>query len=281
MSTSLRDATVWSANRSALGAAHSPYVRKVKYTAGGCARLIVRMRGEASAIRPLVGGGADVQRKLARVASVTELGTRAERKERTRRTILDAALALTKGAPLAAISIRQVARDAGIQAPSFYGHFDSIDAVGLALVEESFASLRAALAQVRRDAPRGRDMVEPTLKALSEQAEGHRNQFSFIVRERFSGSAPVRQAIRSQLTLVEADLAIDLARLRPPTWPHEEIRLASKLIVMTVVATFADLVTGELRNNDEFVAETMKLLYLQLRGPLNEPAPSDDSPPWQ
>lgn len=212
---------------------------------------------------------------------MSEPGTRAERKERTRRAILDAALALTKDAPLGAVSIRQVARDAGIQAPSFYGHFDSIDAVGLALVEESFAALRAALLQVRSEASRGRDMVEPTLMALTEQARGQRDQFSFIVRERFSGSAPVRQAIRSQLTLVEADLAMDLARVGPRTWPNEDLRLASKLIVMTVVATFADLVTGELRTAEAFVDETIRLLYLQLRGPLNAPAPSEDSPPWQ
>jgi AcrR family transcriptional regulator len=72
-------------------------------------------------------------------------GTRVERKERTRRAILDAALVLCENSSLAAVSLRQVAKEVGIVPTAFYRHFDSVESLGLALVDESFVSLRAML----------------------------------------------------------------------------------------------------------------------------------------
>ena len=69
--------------------------------------------------------------------------TRVERKERTRRAILDAALELCEDSSLVALSLRQVTKEVGIVPTGFYRHFDSIESLGLSLVDESFASLRA------------------------------------------------------------------------------------------------------------------------------------------
>ena len=75
--------------------------------------------------------------------------TRGERKERTRRAILDAALRLSEQTGLAGLSLRQVAKEVGVVPTAFYRHFASIDDLGLALVEESFASLRAMTSSSR------------------------------------------------------------------------------------------------------------------------------------
>ena len=53
--------------------------------------------------------------------------TRVERKERTRRAILDAALELCEDSSLVALSLRQVAKEVGIVPTGFYRHFDSIE----------------------------------------------------------------------------------------------------------------------------------------------------------
>ena len=76
--------------------------------------------------------------------------SRAEQKERTRRAILDAALDLTEESGLATLSLRGVAKRVGIVPTAFYRHFDTLDALGLALVDESFESLRAMLRAVRQ-----------------------------------------------------------------------------------------------------------------------------------
>ena len=66
--------------------------------------------------------------------------SRAERKERTRRAILDAALALAADSNLAAISLRQVAKQVGVVPTAFYRHFGSLELVAQALVDESYRS---------------------------------------------------------------------------------------------------------------------------------------------
>ena len=213
---------------------------------------------------------------------MTEPVSRAERKQQTRQAILGAALVLSSQAPLSAISIRQVARVAGIQAPSFYVHFDSMDSVGLALVEESFESINAVLLGIRREVARGRDMIEPSIAALTDQASGNRQHFEFMVRERYSGSPAVREAIRRHITQAESDFALDLARFLPAEWPNEDIRLAAKVIVMTIVSTFADLILGDFATTEEFVDQTLALIYLQLRGALRpRSGTAGDGYPWQ
>ena len=167
--------------------------------------------------------------------------TRVERKERTRRAILDAALDLCEDSSLVALSLRQVAKEVGIVPTAFYRHFDSIEALGLALVDESFESLRAMLRDVRRgDAadPAFAAIVDRSITVLVDHVHRRRAHFQFIARERAAGPPAVREAIRHEIELCERELALDLSRL-PGTepWSAEDLRVLSNLIVSAMVAT--------------------------------------------
>lgn len=200
---------------------------------------------------------------------MSEPRRRAEQKERTRRAILDAALRLSADTPLAAISLRTIAGEAGIKPSSFYVHFDSTDAVGLALVEESFESLRAVLIALRQGAGDEGEMLRAAMDELVAQARDRQDHFGFIARERFSGSAVVREAVRTQLVRVETDLAIDLARLTPLNWASEDVQLMAKMIVVSVVQSVGDLITGQLDSPEEVGAQVTKMLRMQRVGTLN------------
>ena len=113
--------------------------------------------------------------------------TRGERKERTRRAILDAALRLCEDSSLVALSLRQVAKEVGIVPTAFYRHFDSIEALGLALVDESFVSLRAMLRDIRRGDPSYADIVDRSITVRVEHVHQQRANFLFIARERAAG----------------------------------------------------------------------------------------------
>ena len=169
--------------------------------------------------------------------------SRVERKERTRRAILDAALELSDESTLAAISLRQVAKQVGIVPTAFYRHFDSIEALGLALVEESFTSLRSMLRDVRRGAPAYGDIVDSSVEVLREHVADSPRHFAFIARERAAGPPSVRAEIRHQISLVERELATDLALL-PGTekWSGDDLRMVSGLIVTAMVATAEELI---------------------------------------
>ena len=99
---------------------------------------------------------------------------------------------------------------------AFYRHFDSIEDLGLALVEESFVSLREMLKDVRRSDPTYRNIIDSSVKVLAEHTAAQHAHFAFIARERVAGPPAVREAIRHQIELVERELATDLARLTDP-----------------------------------------------------------------
>jgi AcrR family transcriptional regulator len=176
---------------------------------------------------------------------VTE--TRGERKERTRRAILDAALRLSGDTTLAAVSLRQVAKEVGIVPTAFYRHFASIDELGLALVEESLDTLRTLLREIRRTGVADfRSIIDGSVTVLVEQVRLHHAHYNFIARERFAGPPPVRDAIERGIELAERELAVDLAHLpRTDEWSEADLRTVSGLIVSLMVATVERLVVVE------------------------------------
>ncbi len=171
-------------------------------------------------------------------ASPAPAESRGERKERTRRAILDATLDLCIDSSLVALSLRQVTKEVGIVPTAFYRHFDSIEDLGLALVEESFASLREMLREVRHTGPSYEDIIDRSVQVLGEHVHSRQDHFAFIFRERMAGPPAVRTAIRHQVELVERELTADLARLTDPAvWSTEDLRVLSNLIVTSMVGT--------------------------------------------
>lgn len=164
--------------------------------------------------------------------------SRAERKEQTRRAILDAALRLCEGSSLVALSLRQVAKEVGIVPTGFYRHFESIEGLGLALVDESFVSLRKMLLDVRVHDPAYDDLIDSSIDVLVEHVHAQQAHFAFIAREREAGPPAVREAIARSIELFERELASDLQRL-PGTdaWTSEDLRILSNLFVTALVAT--------------------------------------------
>ncbi|MGZ4445249.1 MAG: TetR family transcriptional regulator [Nocardioides sp.] len=197
--------------------------------------------------------------------------TRGERKERTRRAILDAALALCEDSSLVALSLRQVAKEVGIVPTAFYRHFDSIEALGLALVDESFVSLRAMLRDIRQGDPSYGHIVDRSVTVLVDHVRQQREHFRFIARERAAGPPGVREAIRHEIELCERELAVDLTRL-PGTdaWSEEDLRILSNLIVMAMVATAESIITApaSAADQDRVVATARTQLRMVLVGAL-------------
>ena len=196
--------------------------------------------------------------------------TRGERKERTRRAILDAALQLSGEQTLAALSLRQVAKEVGIVPTAFYRHFDSLDDLGLALVEESFVSLRGVLRDVRQGAPALNWIIDSSIDVVVDHALAHRAHFGFIARERGAGPRVVREEISRQIELFERDLAADLARLPgPDSWTEEDLRVLANLIVTSMVALGEQVITADGEAQDAIVRRARRQLRMVLIGAVN------------
>lgn len=127
--------------------------------------------------------------------------TRAEQKEHTRRTIVDAAFRLLSAEQsYANLSLREVAREAGIAPTSFYRHFKDMDELGLTLVDEAGLTLRQLMRQARaRIAEGGGSVVKMSVDTFMEFIDTNANEFRLLLRERSGTSKAFRLAVQREL----------------------------------------------------------------------------------
>lgn len=192
-------------------------------------------------------------------------GSRAERKERTRQRLLDVTLGLITDRSLASISLREVAREAGIVPTAFYRHYASMDELGVDLVDDCMRPLR----QMIRDARKGRaahgDIISDTVTVLDKQVRAHPAQFRFLSRERYGGIAAVRRAIATELRLFTSDLTVDLARLTAGfDWTADDLEMAAGLMVAAMLTTVLELLETDPRHPEDSAA-ILELAHRQLR----------------
>ncbi|WP_236809107.1 TetR family transcriptional regulator [Amycolatopsis albispora] len=169
--------------------------------------------------------------------------SRSERKQRTRRALLDGALGLLADRVFATLSLREVTKAAGIVPTAFYRHFASMEELGVVLVEESMQTLRGMLRAARRDKRAFQDVIRASVQLLEEHVREHEDHFRFLLRERYAGTGAVPAAIGLELRLFSSELAVDLARFEYlREWDTEDLHMMAELIVTAMQATVLELI---------------------------------------
>jgi AcrR family transcriptional regulator len=165
-----------------------------------------------------------------------EYASREERKEATRRAIVAAALKLLEERSFSQLSLREVTREAGIVPAAFYRHFESMEALGLVLIDESFRALRDMLRGARAGKLDTKRVIESSVDILIDGVNERREYWRFIGRERSSGVTVLRYAIRTEIRLITSELAIDLARFPGLTdWNSEDLNILASLFVNSMI----------------------------------------------
>ncbi len=142
------------------------------------------------------------------------MGIRAQQKEKTRRSLIEAAFTqLNAERGFSSLSLREVAREAGIAPTSFYRHFRDMDELGLTLVDEGGLTLRQLMRQARlRIASRGGSVIRTSVLTFMEFIESNPNVFRLLLRERSGTSAAFRQAVLREIQHFIAELADELQK---------------------------------------------------------------------
>ncbi|GAA4086744.1 TetR family transcriptional regulator [Zhongshania borealis] len=109
---------------------------------------------------------------------------------------------------LSGISLRRITKACGLSPPAFYTHFTSMEELGLALVSEVGATLRAVLKGVR-DAETEAAVIKASVVAAFEYIRGNESLFILIARERAGSSASIRSAIRNEVRKIVEEMASD------------------------------------------------------------------------
>jgi AcrR family transcriptional regulator len=169
--------------------------------------------------------------------------SQAERRQHTRQALLDAALdQMEAGISFDRLSIRRVTHAAGVVPAAFYRHFESIDELGLALVDESVRTLRSMLREAREGGPSPEHVIESSVQILVEHVRQHRRHFAFLADTRSSGNTVLRHTIRTEIRLFASELATDLARfpiLRG--WSTTDLQMLAGLFVDVMIAAIESM----------------------------------------
>lgn len=139
---------------------------------------------------------------------MSSAGVRAIQKEKTRRALVDAAFnQLTADKSFSNLSLREVAREAGIAPTSFYRHFKDMDELGLAMVDESGLILRQLMRQARKRLEKGGSVVVISVDTFFEFIEDRPNMFRLLLRESSGTSLAFRTAASREIQHFVAELA--------------------------------------------------------------------------
>ena len=207
-----------------------------------------------------------------RTATARTLTQRDERKLQTRQALLDAALELSReSGSLASVSLREVARAAGVVPTAFYRHFRDMDELGLALVDEVCLRLRQIIREARASAQGARDLaIQSSVRGFVGYVLANERAFELLTRERFGARRVVRRAVAREIRYFVGELANDL-RAAPPfsTMPSDDLEMIAHLVVHTVINLSADLLElpeGQRVREHELTARAIKQLRLIFLG---------------
>ena len=172
--------------------------------------------------------------------------SRQDRKDQTRKTLVQAALKLMEeGRSFTSLGIREIAREAGMVPNAFYRHFRNTDELGLDLVDEAGLTLRALLRQARQPGQPGKPVtsaVRESVRVYHQYVRENRVLFLFIASERAGGSRILRMAIRQAVQHFVDDMAHDMQALpayRP--LPLPTLQMVCSLIVNTMLGAAPEI----------------------------------------
>ena len=157
----------------------------------------------------------------------------------SREDILAAALKLIgPHRSVSSLSLREVAREAGIAPNSFYRQFRDMDELAVALIDLAGRSLRQIIGEARQRVAGGNlSVIRSSVEAFMEQLRADDKLLHVLLREGTVGSDAFKQAVDRELEFFEEELRLDLIRLaRLDHASLHEPALAAKAITRLVFA---------------------------------------------
>ncbi|EAT12148.1 HTH-type transcriptional repressor FabR [Bermanella marisrubri] len=190
------------------------------------------------------------------------MSTRAEQKLKTRQSIIDAALDLSKDKGFPALSLREVTRQAGIAPATFYRHFVDMEDLGLALVDQVSLILRQLMRQARQRVKIKGSVVNTSVETFMEFVENYPNLIRLLNTDIASGPKPFRESIIRETRRFAEELTDDLNSKEQRD--RQPLAHVPELAEMMVLLVFNQGVAA-LEMDTEQRKQLIKKLNLELR----------------
>ncbi|MCU4676380.1 HTH-type transcriptional repressor FabR [Catenovulum sp. 2E275] len=135
-------------------------------------------------------------------------GVRAQQKEKTRRALIQAAFKqLSANHDFSNLSLREVAREAGIAPTSFYRHFKDLDELGLTLVDEAGLLLRQLMRSARQRIALEGSVINTSIETFMDFLTTHESEFRILLQARSGTSDDFRAAVSREIMHFIAELS--------------------------------------------------------------------------
>ncbi len=168
---------------------------------------------------------------------------------------------------ISSLSLREVAREAGIAPNSFYRHFKDIDELAIELIDRAGIVLRQILHQARLKASKQSSIIRSSVEIFIEQLDADEGNLSLLLREAYTGSASYKSAVQRQLNYFQQELQDDLIRLERLNnnrLSHPDI--AAKAITQLVFNMGATVIDISATERKEIAEQTMIMIRMILEG---------------
>ncbi len=186
----------------------------------------------------------------------------------SREDIIAAALKLLgPSRSVSTLSLREVAREAGIAPNSFYRHFRDMDELAVALIDMAGESLRQIIGEARQRASLEVSVVQSCTDAFMEQLRGDDRLLHILLREGTVGSDAFKHAVERQLSFFEEELGQDLVRLAALKGSGlYQPALTAKAITRLVFTMGATVLDLPREKQDELAAQIVKMVRIIIAG---------------
>lgn len=192
-------------------------------------------------------------------------GIRAQQKEKTRRQLIDAALGqLSSERSFSSLSLREVAKEAGLAPTSFYRHFSDMDELGLTLVDEAGLTLRQLMRQSRQRIEKGGSVIQISVVTFMEFIESNGNIFRLLLRERSGTSAAFRAAVNREVRYFTLELCDYLQQANK--LPADIAFLQADAAVTIVFSAGSDALDVDKKDRQQIANRTIQQLRFIARG---------------
>ena len=166
------------------------------------------------------------------------------------------------------LSLREVAREAGIAPNSFYRQFRDMDELTVALIDLAGRSLRTIIGQARlRAADSNRGVIRLSVETFMEQLRADDRLMHVLLREGTAGSDAFKQAVDRELGYFEEELKADLVRLAALDGATlHEPALAAKAITRLVFAMGGSAIDLPEERDPELIEEMSQMIRMIITG---------------
>ncbi|MFI0349948.1 TetR/AcrR family transcriptional regulator [Actinomadura sp. 9N407] len=128
------------------------------------------------------------------MSAIPNRDRRAERREATRREIVDAAWEVARESGLSQITLREIARRVGMRSPSLYSHFDSKNAIYDAMFAQAYSDLRRAFNALELPAEPGRRSLLMVAELFFDFAVADLPRYQLMNQRTIPGFTPAEES---------------------------------------------------------------------------------------